>query len=34
LQTFVIDDVHAPADVLDIIQELMQRLIEKKRAVP
>ena len=34
LQTFVIDDVHAPADVLDIIQELVQRLIEKKRAVP
>jgi hypothetical protein len=34
LQTFQIDDVHAPPEVLDIVQELVQRLIDKKRARP
>jgi|SwirhirootsSR3_FD_contig_101_1003326_length_2350_multi_3_in_0_out_0_2 hypothetical protein len=34
LQTFQIDDVHAPPGVLDIVQELVQRVIDQKRARP
>jgi hypothetical protein len=34
LQTFHIDDVHAPPEVVDIVQELFQRVIDQKRTRP
>jgi hypothetical protein len=34
MRTFQLDDVHAPPEVLDIVQELVQKLIDQKRARP
>jgi hypothetical protein len=34
VRTFQIDDVHAPPEVLDVVQELVQRIIDEKRARP
>ncbi len=32
VQKFEIDDANAPADVIDVVEELMQEVVRRKRA--